>query len=255
MLKDASPKKRLERIEFVSDLPKETREKFLVTIDETGEKISYEPTVVGTQVRKFVYIKNADGKKQHNVCFLNPEPPFVVNHESYVIGARRILKVPIIFKPTEPGTFSCFFLVITDTTLKMVLPVILHGTAVDKPKPLKFASEPLALSTEQLVAASPKFEREENSAKSEESIVIPEHSSLSITVSEPISARRVNSGSKKSSPSSVLSVMADSDITEIVSECASVSVVETQYETAAVSAVPVSSEDSIVDIANPDAAS
>ena len=61
------------------------RDKFVVTIDDATERLTYEPTLVGSCNKKHVLIKNADSKKQHHVKFLNPEQPFVVNHEGLVL--------------------------------------------------------------------------------------------------------------------------------------------------------------------------
>ncbi|XP_075252842.1 uncharacterized protein LOC142344786 isoform X3 [Convolutriloba macropyga] len=251
-LKEASPKKRLERIDLISDMSKEMRDKFVVTIDDATERLTYEPTLVGSCNKKHVLIKNADSKKQHHVKFLNPEQPFVVNHEGlvYPIGARRILKVPITFKPTDPGFYSCFFLVITDSHQKSVIPIVLLGNAVEQPKQLRYAIEPLGLSCEQIIAASPRSDREENSSsKSEESVM-----SLESGIGNPaiVSARRVSSGSKRSNTSSnsgshTTTNVSESEITEMVSECASASVVDSRsFRIASEKPTSSSSEESIV---------
>ena len=88
------------------------------------------------------------------VKFLNPEPPFVMNHGGYEIGTRRILKVPVVFKPTSPGTYSSFFIIITDSPSKSVIPTFLHGVAV-KPKSKTLAEPTAALSSEQTILESP----------------------------------------------------------------------------------------------------
>ena len=150
--RDVSPKRRLERIDFISDLPSELRDKFVVFVTESV--IRFDETSCGSTDRKFIFVRNADASKQHQVKFLNPEPPFVMNHGGYEIGTRRILKVPVVFKPTAPGTYSSFFLIITDTPSKSVIPTFLIGVAV-KPKSKTTAEPMAALSSEQAILDSP----------------------------------------------------------------------------------------------------
>ena len=158
--------------------------------------------------------------------------------------------MPITFKPTDPGFYSCFFLVITDSHQKSVIPIVLLGNAVEQPKQLRYAIEPLGLSCEQVIAASPRSDREENSSsKSEESVM-----SLESGIGNPaiVSARRVSSGSKRSNTSSnsashTTTNVSESEITEMVSECASASVVDSRsFRIASEKPTSSSSEESIV---------
>ncbi|XP_041455677.1 uncharacterized protein LOC121408319 [Lytechinus variegatus] len=121
--KDRSP---THAVSSVAPLPAQAQAAVKVKKEQTPhgivlgqDRLTFDLTSQGQAKRLTLMCKNT-GREAQSVEFLNPEPPFYIQHHTHTIRAKHYVKVPISYKPKSPGKHQSFMVIHTQTRHSLV---------------------------------------------------------------------------------------------------------------------------------------
>ncbi|XP_070574369.1 centrosomal protein of 192 kDa-like isoform X2 [Ptychodera flava] len=78
------------------------------------------PTTEAGKVCKLKFPIKNEGTSPHTLNFVNPRPPFYINHHSYLMKPRHYVSLPVSFKPERPGIYESLLVIATDVEHSLV---------------------------------------------------------------------------------------------------------------------------------------